>query len=115
MHQLKGLQQSVTVEIMEGCVPASEVSGAFVNGSTAESEKTVAEEEELRSAGVEVMGWFADVEAWVEKSRGIPGVEEDDGATVEVSALKSRVKSGVGGVSGPVLVLGGEGPVEEVS
>lgn len=84
-----------------------------MNGSAAESEKTVAEEEELRSAGVEVMGWFADVKVWVEKS--LPGVEEDDGATVEVSALKSRVKAGVGGVSGPVLVLGGEGPVEEVS
>lgn len=62
---------------------------------------------------MEVMRWVADVEAWVEKS--FPGVEEDDGATVEVSALKSRVKAGVGGVSGPVLVLGGGGPVEEMS
>lgn len=40
MHQLKGLQWSVTIEIRDSGVPASEASGALVDGSAAESEKT---------------------------------------------------------------------------
>lgn len=61
---------------------------------------------------MEVIGWVADVGSWVEKS--FPGVE-DNGTTVEAAVLKSRVNAGVRGVSGPVVVLGGRGPVEEVS
>lgn len=61
---------------------------------------------------MEVISWVADVGPWVEKS--CAGVE-DNGTTVEVAALKSRVKAGVRGVSGPVVVLGGGGLVEEVN
>lgn len=61
---------------------------------------------------MEVISCVADVGSWVENSS--PGVE-DNGTTVEVAALKSRVKTGVRGLSGPVVVLGGGGPVEEVS
>lgn len=109
---------SVTVETGEGGVPASEAPGAFVDVSTAESEKsdrlcwTEVEEEEGRSAGAEVIGWATDVGPWVEKSFARV---EDNGTSVEAAASRSRVKAGVRGVSGPAVVLGGGAPLEEVS
>lgn len=100
------------MEIREEGVPASEASGVFVGRSTAESEKTEVKKEELRRAGVEVIGWVADDASREERS--FPGVE-DNGTEVGVAALRSRVKAGVRGVAGPVVVLAGGGPGEEVS
>lgn len=65
-----------------GVVPPSEASGAFVDGSLADSEEEV-EETELTTAAVEVMGWGADVGRRVEES--VPEVEVD-GKPVEVAA-----------------------------
>lgn len=70
------------------------------------------EKAEVRRAAVAAVGWDADV-GWRSED-AFPEVEVE-GKTVEVAARRSGVRAWVGGATGAVLVLGGGGPVQEVS